>query len=242
MFMNKSSSIFLGTLLVSGMLVATPASAYVDLVQNGDFSSSTNGAGQLGYNTDATSWSTTGYNFLFVPNVADGGGVTSQFSSLKLWGPDNGSNNGFTDTSPTGGNFAAADGAFQVGAITQTINGLTAGDSYNLTFWWGAAQQYTYTGATTEQWQVSLGSQTLSTAVYNNASEGFSGWMEQTFSYTATSSSEVLSFLAVGTPSGQPPFSLLSNVSLQVAVPEPEMLALMGIGLLGLLVSRRKSV
>jgi hypothetical protein len=244
MLKKKAHSLLLGTLLTAGVLVATPASAYVDLVQNGDFSSftSTNaGGGQIDYNTTVANWSTTGYNFLFQPTYADTTtGVTSQFSTLSLWGPDNGSNNGFNpDASPTGGNYVGADGAFNVGAITQTITGLTAGDSYNLTFWWAAAQQYTYTGANTEQWDVSLGSQTIDTAVYHNSSEGFSGWMQETFTYTATASTEVLSFLAVGTPTGQPPFSLLSNVSMEAAVPEPEILGLMGMGLLGILASRR---
>ena len=44
--------------------------------------------------------------------------------------------------------------------------------------------------------------------------------MKQTFDYTATSAMETLSFLAVGTPSGQPPFALLGGVSLD-PVPEP---------------------
>jgi hypothetical protein len=247
-------------LFIVAFAFSASVSAGTNLVQNGDFSATTNGAGQLGYNTNATDWATTGYNFLFTPGVADTTGVTSQYSSgnwnlLSLWGPNNGSNNGFTAASPTGGNFIAGDGAFQVGSISQAIAGLTVGEQYNVSFWWAAAQQYGYTGANTEQWQVSLGSQTINTAVYNNASHGFSGWQQETFSYTATAATEALSFLAVGTPSGQPPFSLLANVSLEVAggfssvssggaaaVPEPEMLALMGIGLLGLISVRRQKM
>ena len=127
----------------------------------------------------------------------------------------------------------AADGAFQNGAISQTINGLTAGNSYTVSFWWAGAQQSGFTGATTEQWQVSLGSQTQSTAIVHNASHGFTGWQSQSFTYTATSGSELLSFLAVGTPNGVPPFVLLDGVTLNATVPEPGTLTLMFGGLMG---------
>jgi hypothetical protein len=218
-------------------------SASTNLVQNGDFSETTNGGGQLGYNTNATGWTTTGYNFLFTPNVADTTGVIGQYSPLILWGNGNGAGNGFTAVSPTGGSFVGGDGAFNAGPISQSIAGLTVGEQYNVSFWWAAAQQYGYSGANTEKWDVSLGSQTIDTSVYNNGSHGFSGWQEETFTYTATAVTETLSFLAVGTPSGVPPFSLLTNVSLEVAtVPEPEMLALMAIGLLGLVSVRRQKL
>lgn len=138
-----------------------------------------------------------------------------------LWGPNDGSDNGLPASSPDGGNFVGADGAYDVGAITQTINGLTAGDTYTVGFWWAGAQQSGFTGSNTEQWQVSLGSQTQSTSVVDNVSHGFTGWTYQTFTYTASSASEVLSFLAVGTPSGEPPFSLLDGVTLYASAPEP---------------------
>jgi len=65
--------------------------------------------------------------------------------------------------------------------------------------------------------------------------------MHESFSYIATSSTEVLSFLAVGTPSGVPPFALLDGVSLNAnTVPEPESYTLLGIGLLGILSVRRQ--
>jgi hypothetical protein len=119
-----------------------------------------------------------------------------------------------------------------VGAISQTINGLTPGDQYTVSFWWGGAQQSGFTGATTEQWQVSLGSQTQSTVILHNANHGFTGWQQQSFTYTPTSASELLSFLALGTPTGVPPFSVLDGVTLNAATPEPGTLALLGSGLL----------
>jgi hypothetical protein len=57
-------------------LVLFASGAKANLLTNGNFSSTTNGGGQLGYNTTATGWSTTGYNFLFTSGSADTTGVT----------------------------------------------------------------------------------------------------------------------------------------------------------------------
>jgi hypothetical protein len=223
-------------------------SARASLVFNGSFESTTNGPGQMGYNTDATGWTNEsdgvgddGYNFIFASGTADSTGSNGIYGNLQLWGPNNGSANGLPASSPDGGNFVAADGAFEIGAIEQTISGLVAGDVYTVGFWWAGAQQSGFTGPNTEQWQVSFGSEQLSTPVYSNPSEGFSGWMYQTFNFTADNTSDVLSFLAVGTPNGEPPFSLLDGVSVQAA-PEPGTLLLMlgGLGLVGLGVVRSK--
>jgi hypothetical protein len=238
------NSIYKAGRYVAILLTLAFSGQATNLVTNGSFESST-GGGQLGYNTTATGWSTSGYNFLFTSGSADTTGETGSYGTLKLWGPNDGSANGLPVSSPDGGNFIGADGAYEVGAITQTISGLTALHTYAVSFYWAAAQQSGYGcvsnpsnpgGCTTDQWQVSLGGQTLSTPVANTgvAQGGFSGWMYQTLVFTATSSSEVLSFLAVGTPSGQPPFALLDGVSL-TATPEPGSLMLMaGAILLGL--------
>lgn len=134
---------FAGPLLA--LTISAPASAN-NLVVNGDFEMTTNGANlQFDRLTQATGWTSTPtlttYNFIFSSGAADIGGATGEFGNVKLWGPGTGSNNGLTATSPAGGNFVAADSAFQVGAISQTINGLTPGQDYTVGFWWAAGQQ-----------------------------------------------------------------------------------------------------
>ena len=229
-------------LAAAAAMSALPAQA-ANLVVNGGFEATTNGKGQLGFNTNATGWTNVnGYTFLYTPGTADTSGALGQYGQVSLWGPGNGSVNGLT-VSPTGGNFIASDSAFQTTPIQQTIAGLVAGQKYDLGFDWGAAQQFGFTGATTDQWQVSLGGETHSTAVINNASHGFSGWKHQVFSFTATGASEVLSFLAVGTPNGVPPFALLDGVTLNAAVPEPSTWALMlgGFAVVGFISRRRRA-
>ena len=70
------------------------------------------------------------------------------------------------------------------------------------------------TGPTTETWKVSLGNETHMTPVLQNANHGFTGWQKQTLSFVVTSATEVLSFLAIGTPAGVPPFTLLDGVTI----------------------------
>ncbi|OFA06876.1 PEP-CTERM sorting domain-containing protein [Duganella sp. HH101] len=216
------------------------ASASTELIVNGGFE--TGDYGQINWNGHQLSgWTSNGYNFLFNGSNVDNGGTSGSYGNLELWGPNNGASNGL-QASPVGGNFVAADGAFEMAPLQQTVNGLVAGQQYNLTFYWAGAQQSGFDGATTEQWQVSLGTQTQSTAIKNNVNHGFTGWQKETFTFTASGASEVLSFLAVGTPAGVPPFSLLDGVSM-VAVPEPQTWGMLGLGLglVGFAARRRKA-
>ena len=165
---------------------------------------------------------------------------------MKLWGPnDGGVSTGTTLTSiPGGGNFLSMDGGFETGPISQTITGLTQGAGYLLSFYWADAQQTAYSGATTDSWTVSFGNDTqagtttVSTGSVADASKGFTPWVQASFNFVATSATQTLSFLAVGSPAGVPPFSLLSDVSLTYT-PEPSTWAVLVVGLVSLVGLRR---
>lgn len=210
-----------------------------NLVTNGGFTNTTNGTNkQLGYNTNAVGWSTTSFTLIYTASGADGSGASSQYGNIELWGTGNGGPDNII-ASPNGGNFIASDGGFQVAPISQTLSGLTIGNQYAVSFYWAAAQEYGYNGASTEKWDVSLGGQTQSTPIFSLGSHRFSGWMFETFTFTADSASPVLSFLASGTPSGVPPYSLLDGVSV-VAVPEPSTCLVGSILLCGMALRRKR--
>jgi hypothetical protein len=87
----------------------------------------------------------------------------------------------------------------------------------------------------------------MKTAVLTNPFQGFQPWREQDFTFVPTSTTEVLSFLAIGTPAtgapnAGPPFVLVDGgVSL---VPEPATWPVLGISLVaiaGVVYRRRKS-
>ncbi len=209
--------------------------------------------------------------FIATPGVADGAGTNASNGFADPWdAPNNGTNpntmvyrdlwgaaNGgvgqdgqvgdaFNGYGPLGANdpnnFLIADGDFHKDAIYQTINNLVVGDHYSVVFDWAAGQWSKNTGATTEQWQVSLGNSTGYTSVFNLNSKSFSGWMPATINFTATSTSEALSFFALGTPVGMPPMLLLDDVQMY-DTPEPAALAtlLIGVASIGLVARRRRA-
>lgn len=267
--MRHSCLSALGAVLlpVFGLLGAAPASAVTNLVQNGDFEQTTL-QGSFGFGdryaaNQVANWTSAGYSFVFASGQADTVGAEGERGHIWLWGPDyvygNGrSDNGLPDSSPTGGNFIAADGAYEAAPISQLINGLQVGQNYSLSFYWAAAQQMGYNGSSQQNWTVSLGDQTFQTATVTNVSHGFVPWQQARFTFTPTSASEVLSFLAGGTPTGVPPFTLLDGVSLTPtlrsashrnplgldieAVPEPATWAMMiiGFGTIGAMLRRRR--
>lgn len=134
--------------------------------------------------------------------------------------------------SPDGGNFVGMDGYANFNsALVQTVTGLKTGASYTLSFWQAAAQQSGFDGPTTEKWSVTFGGTTKTSTVMNNVTHGKVAWNQQALTFTANATSQVLSFLAIGTPTGLPPFVLLDGVALVENVPEPATLVLMGLGL-----------
>jgi hypothetical protein len=234
----------LGRKFVASVLafaVATGPSAVVlagPSLLNGNFLLDSGGntittGGYLGNgSTTLQAWTTSGYNFVYTaanPNQSVAGvamtGVT--YSGL-----------------PTSyaGNYVAADGNFAVGPIDQTIGGLTANQSYNVSFYWAVSQQAGFTPPINAGWEVNLGTDASTAQLTGNKTftGTFTGWTQETFTFQATSASEVLSFLATTTSSGAPPFALLADVSLSSpsAVPEPGSLILVGLGVIGIGVAR----
>lgn len=216
--------------------VAAPASAtplpIANLVANGSFESTT-ATDKTYFNGQVAGWSGgTNLTFIDFPGTAD-----DPSKYLTVYGP-------FPATSPDGGNFVEADGDPNYsGAIYQTIDGLTVGQQYKLSFYQAAGQQLNFTGPTTEQWQVSFGSETYLSSLYSLPQGGVGPWQAQTMTFTATATSQVLTFLAKGTPGGAPPISFLDGVSMS-AVPEPASWGLMivGFGAMGGAMRRRRAV
>ena len=246
-----------GFALLALCTLAGPAAAGpINLVQNGDFTQTTVSGAAGGYlcnisggsacTSQVTGWSAT---------CSSGGCTGTKSPSSVMFAGTSGSAwnggvglywSGIGDP-PLGGNTIGIDGDSNYTSIlSQSIAGLNVGQTYMLQFYQAASQQIGLSGATTEKWQVSLGGGVAQMSpVQNTPSKGASGWQQVTMSFVASATSEVLQFVALGTPTGEPPVCLLGDVSLAAsvsAVPEPASLAMVGAGLLGFLVFRRRSI
>ena len=144
---------------------------------------------------------------------------------------------------PGGGNFVQADGNpnYESG-FNYTLTGLTVGQIYSLSFYQAASQQTGFTGATTNQWIVSLtdiasgGLKTRNkpgspgfkeyystdatasiqaTSLMSVPSHGTVGWQYVSVNLVADATSELLSFLAWGDNGSTvnlPPTAFLTGV------------------------------
>ena len=171
---------------------------------------------------------------------------------------------------PDGGNYVLIDGSPLIGNNTNTtvlfysLSGLTVNQAYAVDFWQAAAQFVAgSSGApTTEQWLVSFdtdytncnpmvtgGPSVCESQFAPGMSTPGSGdllhhpdaqpWGEVQMTFVAKSATELLGFFAQGTPGGEPPIDLLGDVSVNAA-PEPGTCVMLGVGLLGVGIARRR--
>ncbi len=235
-------------------LAPTPVLA-MNLVNNGGFEIVAPGSPVQGFelgpnwnfNTNLTGWTSAAgsstnangaFNILYNSATATTVSPDTRFTAGEL---QTLSSANYGGASPDGGNFVALDGdIFANGALSQLINGLEVGKDYALSFYWATTQLQNRVGATTERLDISFGSDSFSTPTIGIPTHGFSGWTQVTERFTATNSSQLLSFLSVGTPDGLPPVALLDGVSVE-AVPEPASWAMLviGFGLVGAAARRR---
>ena len=209
---------------------------------NSQFGASTFSGGEGGQGV--TNWTAAagtggnGYYIYFSPSIAKTVSATNQWNSTSEMLAAS-----FTGASPDGGNFVMIDGDASLNSsISQTIGGLTNGVKYTLVFNWAATQLQSKSGATTEAVKVTFGSvDSYTTAVKNTPTQGFNGWYTETVSFTANASSELLTFFAIGTPTGLPPVVLLDGISLSPpsSVPEPGTITMIGLGAALIVISSR---
>jgi hypothetical protein len=199
--------------------------------------------GEINSNLTENGWTgpngLSSYVFVFNSGASAMSGVTGQFGGLSLWGTGNSGPDTIVN-SPDGGNFIGMDADFSghMQPIEQVITGLTTGKTYTVTFDYAFAQQYSFNGATNQAWVVDLSgdpSQQTPSSLYNLPQHTFSGWFSDTITFVAQGSTEMLSFIATGSPA-VPPFALLDGVtfSQESAVPEPSTWAMMLVGFSGL--------
>jgi len=237
---------------------AAPASAQ-NVVQNGNF---TNTSAYYNYNgttvgtnvndSNLADWqingcpgnsSTCGFQFI----------ANSNLGSTGFYDAIDGHESTFYSTpgaTPDGGNAFMSDGSYETMALTQSLTGLKVGDTYTLSFYQASMQQTGFTGASQDNWNVGLVNSnsvfdSRVAATMNNPSQGSTGWVQQTMTFVATTTNELLYFFASASAGAQPPFLLLDDVSLTdnaspSAVAEPATLTLAAAGLVGMIAARRK--
>ena len=242
-----------------------------NLVQNGDFSTSSysvntefsNGGSCPIISTGCPSytqgggvanWTATGYSLYFI------GGTQTTQSAVSIWNtaPNNSTkemlNTNSTLLSPNGGNFVALDGDTKFpSSISQTVNGLNAGQLYTVSFYWAASQLQSGTGQTDEWVNVLVKNGNITdlnflTSTVTNPSQGFTNdkikgtWFQENTTFVASGSSATLTFFAKSHNTGLPPIVLLDGISVNATAPEPATIGLMGAGVMfiGVCAARRR--
>jgi len=250
--------------VLPSLAVSLASPAYANLINNGGFVPNSNiGSAKSGYlgasnNTKLPGWQTKadwtfpayvgqGITKMWGSVVGDGTAISTDLDEAR-WGTADGfppglglnvANTTSVSSADGSGWFLAIDGDQGFGnEILQTVNSLTPGNNYSLSFYQAGGQYAAYPDqATSHWWTVTFGgSGPINSSTINVASGApVSSWQQQTMTFTANSASQTLSFLAQGLPAGGPPFTLLSGVSLTDITPPPTPSAVPGpLPLLGL--------
>lgn len=141
---------------------------------------------------------------------------------------------------PNGGNFVGLDGDHYGGVLSQRISGLTAGSKYKLTFFQASDHYQGWGDLQRSQFLVGFGGDSQLAPSMTTTRDPVP-WSQVRMIFTAHSTSQLLTFMNGG--GGAPPFALLDGVSLVEGVPEPGAwsLAIMGFGLAGAALRRRRA-
>jgi hypothetical protein len=255
-FRRRGWAVLAALLVVAAVSIIRPAQADpLNLVQNGDFTATsvTGAGGYLCVNSGSscssqlTDWSATCSSGGCSGNLSPSSILIGNASAFNSAYPSPGLYWSGSITPPSGGNAVAIDGDPKyTSVLSQVVTGLTVGQTYELQFYQASSMEQSFSGATTEQWAVSLGGTTQDSTLMNTASQSSTPWTQQTLTFVASAVTETLQFASLGTPAGEPPVALLGDVDLFVAsqstqsVPEPVSAALLGAGLLGVVVARRR--
>ncbi len=277
--MKIKTLLLLGSITVSSIalnFMPVQRAQAANLITNGGFADATYSGGSVtssvyldntvtlpGWTFSTTTFDNSGrngYNFLvhsgtqFNQNLSANNPCNPPYSgscggTAGLFG-----SSGQTVVAPGGsGWFIAADAHFERGAINQTLNNLTIGQQYVVSFYQASGQQNYLTDPNTsftEHFDVSFGGITKQSNTMAAAGlQPVSPWSLQSLTFTANASTQVLSFLAQS-QNDVPPFALLSDVSVEAvsaqsasveAVPEPETYfgTLIGLSCLGTVIKSR---
>ena len=139
----------------------------------------------------------------------------------------------FAPTGVDGERYVEMSGGTDWGVLSQVVTGLTVGHDYELSFLWGNRQS-------AFNMTVEMGGQSFATS-----GTGVANMTAQTLQFTAANTSETLA-LEWLTPNGVSgaldAFELIDLDAAQVEIPAPPNLAILGLGLAGLVAIRRKRI
>lgn len=220
---------------VLSVLAASNLGAQTNLVSNGSFET-VNTAYNSGGGAQLLQM-TSGSNTTFLPSWTVGGtgtsGYPATFNTTPIVGPLGVTSDG--NYVPDGTHYLIMSNYSTNPTLwlSQTISGLTPGNTYQLSYWESASAGY----GTTPRYDVSLGGTTFNGPTIST----YRSWQQVTTTFVATASSELLKFNVVGI--GAPQYIGLDGVSLTqvAAVPEPSAAVLVGAAGFAFLVRRRRS-